>query len=243
MRKTFIFFISLIIIYIHGQHERTGSVHAPNHSPLENVLIINTNTGQKTHSDKNGKFSINAKINEELRLVKEGYERIIHLIKSPEPQLSFQMQKAEVVIQEVIFSKKNSDQIQKSIGVRKSNPNEKQRLPVTEVKDVLLPILLGQLNLQGIQDLVTGDSRRRKTLYKYEDLQDHIAWIKYRIASSFFTEKGVPEERISEFLTYAISQKPEITTYIKAKNIQRVEWSLEPLISIYTARLQQSKKE
>ncbi|WP_333853506.1 hypothetical protein [Epilithonimonas sp.] len=42
---------------------------------VNQVLVININSQEKTYSDSKGQFLINGNINDELRFVKLGYER------------------------------------------------------------------------------------------------------------------------------------------------------------------------
>jgi hypothetical protein len=111
-----------------------------------------------------------------------------------------------------------------------------------EVKEVLLPMLLGQLNVQGVYDLVSGKARRQKRAYRYDDLQEHILWVRKRVEDEYFTKTGIPIERISEFIEFSFLYKPQIRTYVKAKNLAGVLLRIEEVIPVYLERLKTTKQ-
>lgn len=88
-------------------------------------------------------------------------------------------------------------------------PVGKMRETPADIKQVLLPILLGNLNIQGLYDVVSGDARRMKRQYKYDDLQEDIAWIRERVEDDYFIKEGIPKERISEFIEFSFLDKPQ----------------------------------
>ena len=89
------------------------------------------------------------------------------------------------------------------------------------------------LNIQAVYDLVSGKSRRLKSLYKYEDLQERIIWIKERIDPDYFISQGVEKEKINEFLQFSLMINPNIGRYISAKNISAVELELDKAMELY----------
>ncbi len=46
------------------------------------------------------------------------------------------------------------------------------------------------VNVQAIYDVFSGKSRRLRRLYKYEDLQEGLAWIQNNIDLEYFAEAG-----------------------------------------------------
>lgn len=244
--RILIFFLLLFSMWASGQERVKGVVLSEEGRAISKVLIINIKTGAKFYTDEQGAFEIEAKVSEEIRGVKEGYERFTHIIKTSDfgQHLSFKMKLTETLINEVVITKLSKEKLadlQKSIGVPQVNWKVREKGKATQTKDVLLPLLAGALNLSGIHDLASGNARRKKNLYKYEDFQDNVDWIKNRSGTIFFIEKNIPEERISEFITFAITEKKEINQLIKAKNIHRIEKLLLELIPIYLKRLEGSE--
>lgn len=219
--------------------EISGKVITEEGLDLNKVLIINIKSGIKSYSDNEGEFRIEAKNTDEIRLVSEGYERISHFVKVSDfgQKLTFKMKKSAQEIPEVVITKVSKEKLadlKKSIGLPEPIKT-KPYVPTT--KDVVLPMLLGQLNIQGMQDLITGDARRRRTLYQYEDFQENVEWVRDRIGVAFFQEKGVPEERVTEFITFAITEKAEIKNAIKRRDIRQIEKLMEAVLPVYLKRL------
>jgi len=111
-----------------------------------------------------------------------------------------------------------------------------------EVKTGLLPIWLGNLNVQGLYDLISGKAKKQKRQYRYDDLQEHIAWIRNRVEDEYFIKAGIPADRISEFIQFSFVAKPQVRTYVKARNLSGVLLRLEETIPLFLERLQDSSK-
>jgi hypothetical protein len=204
-----------------------------------------------------GQFSIEASPNDELRFVKADFRRVSAIV----PANGFSSQLLVVLIpipkeiEEVKVVKKPTGDLEtdsrmaskadKGEIVRQAvglpQPVGKMREKPAEVKQVLLPILLGSLDVQGTYDLISGKARRQKRQYRYDDLQEHIAWVRNRVDNEYFTKAGIPEERISEFIQYSFEVKPQVRTYVKAKNLSGVLLRMEETMPVYLERLKQNK--
>lgn len=215
---------------------------------LSSVLVVNISNQAKTYTDTNGNFQIPANTGDELRFVRENYYRLSQFIftNNTSTFLNIELTKIPTEIAEVhiinlsgdlgkdskmLTKKDKTAELEKEIGVPK--PPEKPREKPAELEQILIPILVGQLNVQKVYDLISGKSRRQKNLYKYEDLQDKISWVKQNIEASYFTKLGIPENRISEFLQFSFSQNPIILDYVKAKNASAIALVLEELAPVY----------
>jgi hypothetical protein len=132
------------------------------------------------------------------------------------------------------------EQVRDAVGL--PQPVGKMRERPAEVKSVLLPILLGNLNVQGVYDLISGKARRQKRQYRYDDLQEHVAWIRDRIDDDYFVKAGIPADRISEFIQFSFLAKPQVRTYVKAKNLSGVMLRLEETAPLFIQRLKENQK-
>lgn len=242
--------IILIFLFgiIYSQETVTGKITDQDHSDLASVMIINMATDQKTYSDSSGEFSISASEDDELRFVKAGYERnSLRVLKSGINSRVFMMMiKVPEEIEEVKVARKEDaarrtkgEQVRDAVGL--PQPRGKMREKPAEVKQVLIPILLGQLNVQGAYDLISGKARRQKRAYRYDDLQEHILWVRNRVDNDYFAKAGIPVERISEFIEFSFSENPHIRTYVKSKNLSGVLFRMEETIPTYLERLQTGK--
>lgn len=257
--KEKLFFVFLFWFgIIFSQEIVTGKITDDNDINLGAVTVVNMSTDQKVYTNSLGEFSIEAFSNDELRFVRTGYERISKrvLINGINSQLTITLIKIPEDIEEVKVAKKltgdlgddsrlvakvdKGEIVQQAVGL--PQPIGKMRETPADVKRVLLPILLGSLDVQGTYDLISGKARRQKRQYRYDDLQEHIVWIRKRVDDDYFIKAGISAERISEFIEFAFVTKPQTRTYVKAKNLSGVLLRLEEVIPLYTERLKQLKQ-
>ncbi|MCD0479609.1 carboxypeptidase regulatory-like domain-containing protein [Chryseobacterium sp. LC2016-29] len=250
MRKNLAVFFFFLTIYFFGQHKITGKTLSENDMIVASVLVVNISNDQKVYSNSLGEFSIEGTEKDEIRFIKKGYERASRKVSDVESSMNVILVRIPEEIEEVEIISTTGDlakdskrltkidkreQLQKDIGLPK--PPEKPREVPAEVKKVLLAAAFGNVNVQAVYDLISGKSRRQKRWYKYEDVQDDILWIRKRIDDDDFVKDGIPVERISEFLEFSFIIKPEIRSYVKAKNISRVMFNLDEVIPFYVDRL------
>ncbi len=251
----FMLMITLLVsVNIYSQQATiTGTIRDDNNRELANVMVVNMATDQKTATNSDGMFSVQASANDELRFVKKGYERISRrvLANGINSQLVIVMAKLPEEIEEVKVQPLTGDLSKDSRAVARINKAEivqeavglpqpvgKMRERPAEVKHVLLPILVGQLDVQGVYDLISGKARRQKRQYRYDDLQEHILWVRNRVDDDYFIKAGVPLERISEFIEFSFLVKPHVRTYVKARNLSGVLLRMEETLPLYIERLQ-----
>ena len=64
----------------------SGKVETEEGLSIGNVMVINLKTNEKVNTDENGNFTISAKLQDEIRFVKKGYDRVSHVVKSADFQ-------------------------------------------------------------------------------------------------------------------------------------------------------------
>lgn len=257
-RKIVLFLMMLCSTFIFSQLAVTGRIVDETGGNLSKVIVINMSTDKKVYSDAEGIFSINANPNDELRFVKEDFKRISRrvLTNGVNSPLFITLYMIPKDVGEVKIVKKltgdletdsrivakvdKGEQVRDAVGL--PQPVGKMREKPAEVKSVLLPMLLGNLNVQGVYDLISGKARRQKRQYKYDDLQEHILWIRDRIDDDYFVKAGIPADRISEFIQFSFLAKPQVRTYVKAKNLSSVMLRLEETVPLFIERLKQNQK-
>lgn len=245
----------LLSANIFSQQTITGQVIDESGESLSAVTIVNMATDKKTYSNSQGMFSIDASPNNELRFVKEDFRRVSKTVLTDgiNSQLLITLFQIPKDIGEVKIVKKLSgdlehdsrivakidkgEQVRNAVGL--PQPVGKMREKPAEVKSVLLPILLGNLNVQGLYDLISGKAKKQKRQYRYDDLQEHILWVRNRVEDDYFVKAGIPAARISEFIEFSFVAKPQVRTYVKARNLAGVLLRLEETIPLFLQRLQQ----
>lgn len=222
---------------------------------LPAVTVINISSDKKTYTDAAGTFSIDASAQDEIRFVRPGFERAsIRTGQNSSEELDIKLIRTAREIEEVKVPNITGDLTKDARSVAKADkgravqdavglpqPTGKMREKPAEVKQVLVPILLGQLNVQGMYDLISGKARKQKRQYRYDDLQEDVLWIRDRVEDDYFTKEGIPEERISEFIAFSFIAKPQSRTFVKSKNLSGALLSMDEMIPVFKARLQETK--
>ncbi|TDX86013.1 carboxypeptidase regulatory-like domain-containing protein [Epilithonimonas xixisoli] len=242
MKKFLFLYFLLISISIYSQ-TLSGIVVTDDSARLPKTLVVNMSSDQKVWSNELGEFSINAKPGDEIRFVKENYERE-KVIVSNNLNITVRLSKIPMEIEEVKIENKRvaeakKEELRKSIGLPKG-PEKPREKPAEAVNDILMP-LIGippTIKIQAIYDVLSGKSRRLKRLYKYEDLQEGLAWIRNNVDLEYFSDAGIAPERFNDFLIFSLRDE-KVLMYMKAKNLGGITISLDNNIKDYLERIAQ----
>lgn len=244
MKKLNILFcIFFFAVRISAQQIFSGKVTTEEGIALEQVLVINMRNKEQAYTSSNGEFKITANISDEFRFVKKGYDRISHLVKVSDfdKHILLKMKKSETTINEVVIIPKSKiDRLKKDIEVPTVKKGTESKPKPAKWKDVVkippIPIVIA-FDVSAFEELITGNARRKKTRYKYEDMQADILQVKEFLGEEYFIENKIPSERIHEFLEFSIIEKPEIKKHMKTGNQTQIIMILEELFPIYHKRL------
>ena len=250
-----LFLISLFFaIKISAQQTVYGKITDEEQHPIPAVLVMNMKTGIQIYSDLEGNFSINGNLGDEIRFVRKNYERVSVFFNGENQRyVSITLDRVAVPIEEVKIEQvkltgnlgtdsRNLTKIDRTeilnaeIGVPKP-PEKPREKPADLKKDFLKPLLFLTIKPQSIYDLLSGDARRKKNRYRYEDLQDNIGWIRKRLDDSYFTEFRIPEEKISEFIAFSFYENPQILSAVKAKNLTKAMFLMEEKMPVYLEKI------
>ncbi len=244
--KKKIFFISLMFLAVMKMmaQEIKGKIITEDGVKIENVLIINIKNNEKTYSNAEGYFKISARNGEEIRLVKRGYERFVYIVKEVDFQreVVLKMNHSEITIDELILAKikLTGDLAKDTKALNKESTNEKlqKSLGIATIEKQVKSLGSSGISFDP-NNLFGKQKRQKKILVKYENQENNAEWIKIRIDENYFTEKGVPRERIMEFISFALTEKSELSASIKRRNITQVRSILEQVFPIYLKRLRE----
>ncbi|GGP05754.1 hypothetical protein GCM10010992_23090 [Cloacibacterium rupense] len=241
-----------------GQETLSGKVVTEQSTELSSVLVVNITTDDKTYTNSEGNFKILAKKGDEIRFLKEKYDRasISVFYVDFQKKLKIILTKTPIEIKEVQIKPRltgNLNKDSKSLNKRNRNqelqnaiglppPPEKPREKPAEVaRDILLPIITGNLNIQAIYDVASGKAKRQKRLYKYQDLQENIVWVRQKIEDEYFINLGIPKEDINSFIEYSFAKNPFALRYAKAENVSGFLLQIEEPAISFVKILQQKK--
>ncbi len=234
--KRFLLFYCLCISFLVCSQTISGVVVSEEDHPISKVLIVNMSSNQKVYTDNFGNFSIAGKMGDELRFAKEKYkgERIKinnDLLKVILQQLPQEIEEVKIVNKRLAESQE--EKLRTDIGLPKGP--EKPREKPADLADDFLRIP-PKVNIQNIYDAISGKSRRLKRLYKYEDLQEGLAWIQNNIDLEYFAEAGISPEKFNDFLMFSLKDE-KVLMYMKAKNIGGLTVSLDNHIGAYLEKI------
>lgn len=234
--KRFLLFYCLCISFFVCSQTISGVVVSEEDHPISKVLIVNMSSNQKVYTDNFGNFSIAGKMGDELRFAKEKYkgERIKinnDLLKVILQQLPQEIEEVKIINKRLAESQE--EKLRKDIGLPKGP--EKPREKPADLADDFLRIP-PKVNIQNIYDAISGKSRRLKRLYKYEDLQEGLAWIQNNIDLEYFAEAGISPEKFNDFLMFSL-QDEKVLMYMKAKNLGGLTVSLDNHIGAYLEKI------
>ena len=234
--KRFLLFYCLCISFFVCSQTISGVVVSEEDHPISKVLIVNMSSNQKVYTDNFGNFSIAGKMGDELRFAKEKYkgERIKinnDLLKVILQQLPQEIEEVKIVNKRLAESQE--EKLRKDIGLPKEP--EKPREKPADLADDFLRIP-PKVNIQNIYDAISGKSRRLKRLYKYEDLQEGLVWIKTNVDLEYFAEAGISPEKFNDFLMFSLKDE-KVLMYMKAKNIGGLTVSLDNHIGAYLEKI------
>ena len=208
---------------------------------IPKTLVVNMRSDQKVLSNELGEFSIPAKTGDEIRFVKENYEREKWIV-SDNLNITIRLSKIPMEIEEVTIENKRvaeakKEELRQSIGLPKG-PEKPREKPADAVDDIVRPLIRipPMVNVQAIYDVVSGKSRRMKRLYKYEDLQEGLAWINNNVDLEYFAEAGITPDKFNDFLMFSLRDE-KVLMYMKAKNIGGITISLDNNIKDYLERI------
>lgn len=235
--KRFLFFYFLLISISICSQTISGTVISEESNPISKVLIVNMTSNQKVYSDNVGNFSIEGKIGDELRFAKERYkgEKIIisnNFLKVVLQELPQEIEEVKIINKRLAESQE--EKLRQSIGLPKA-PEKSREKPIG-AKEVLLPLLGASLNVDNLYKWLSGNSRRLKNRYKYEDLQEGLVWIKTNVDLEYFAEAGISPDKFNDFLMFAL-QDEKVLMYMKAKNVGGITVALDNNIVAYLERI------
>lgn len=239
MKNIIVLFALIFSMPIFAQ-QVVGRVISEEEIGIGGVMLINLKTNEKVYTHTDGKFRITAQKGEEIRAIKKGYERISYIVKDEGVELTLKMPLAEVQIEEVLITKiKLTGDIAKDTkALDKETQKEKLRkaLGMEEIEKKVRTLSSLGMNFDP-NNLFGKEKRHKKSVAKYEAQENNADWIRLRIEDEYFVEKGIPAERIPEFLTFALSERTELSAIIRAKNLTKVRAILEEVLPIYIKRL------
>ncbi len=170
---------------------------------VNQVLVVNINSQEKSYSDFKGQFLINANIGDELRFLKDGYDRKNIIVKDSK-ELFVTLSKQVIEIEEVEVKKKLSGNL--AADSKLFNENKKKIALNNDLKVYFeapsSEELLKPKHGEFIQPVGEGFSFGEiKNKWKLPDL---VEWLRENLTDDYFFSMGFKFPEINPFLYYSL---------------------------------------
>ncbi|MDW9383029.1 hypothetical protein [Chryseobacterium sp. JV558] len=257
IRKTVFLVPFCIASGLGAQQKISGRVITGNDLDVAPVLIVNISAGKSMLSDMSGKFEIEAKENDEIRFVKEGYYRADKKITGEDfnSPMNIILKKMEIQIPEVRIKYKPTGNLAKynqhlnesrKIQSLKSDMEDYMKSPLIQPlpNNTLSKTFTGhdfnagQVNVLGVLSAVAGlvkkTTKPKITKANYNETQDFLRRVRNEINLNFLKKYGMDEEQIDTFLIYAEKTRLLAKRYRKDFQISVVEYELKVAFGEYS---------
>jgi len=265
--KLLFLLITLISIKTFSQSDYIlGSITNESGDKLPGASVYNLRTDQVVVSDKMGNFAIPAKPSDELRIVRQGYERKLISLTSDNFSKSLEVKLTTIPqeIEEVKLSFKPTGILKKD--VTRLNPPPKvvalnsamslyMKTPLNQVEaKTTTPsafkqpdFAAGQLNLLKLAGAISGlvgkATSSPKTTADYAETQEFYKRVKSVIDLGYYTKYGLDEYDFDIFLAYADQAHDLAKNYRKNFNKAAIEFKLKEAFAEYIKTHNFSKKQ
>jgi len=226
--KNFLFFFLVVVQPLFSQSVLNGKIISDD-APLDSVLIVNTATKKHTYALKNGIFSIEANLNDELVIASPKIEGLQIKLNSN----SFKMNPLIIAVKVKPFELeevKVSHITAKSLGIIDKNAKE-----YTPAERKLYTANGGQKNLygtntrvsvDGILNGISGRSAMLEKVVEIEKFESNSEKMIYLLTEDFFlTTLRISKESLKGFLVYT-SENLGIAKLLTDKNIAALKLRL-----------------
>lgn len=170
---------------------------------VSQVLVVNINSQEKTYSNSQGQFIINADLGDELRFVKEGYERKVLKITNTD-EVFINLIKLITEIEEVEVKKKLSGNLDEDSKL--FNENKKKVALNNDLKVYFKTRSSGELMKPKPGEFVqpVGQGFTIGGPDNKWGVTDLVEWIRENLTDEYFISLGLAFPEINSFLYYSL---------------------------------------
>lgn len=169
---------------------------------VNRVLVVNINSQEKTYSNSQGQFFINANLGDELRFVKEGYERKILIVRNYN-DLLINLNKIAIEIEEVQIQQKLSGNLGKDSKLFNEN---KKKVGLNNDLKVYFKAPSSEELLKPKHGEFVQPVGQGFTFGKIDDkwtVSDFVEWIRENLTDEYFISMGLSFQEINSFIFYS----------------------------------------
>ncbi|MBU8884092.1 hypothetical protein KSK37_13445 [Kaistella sp. DKR-2] len=243
--KLLYLFCLLLSATVFSQEYIFGKVSTESGTELPSAVIINMRTDEKILTDKDGNFMIAAKTGDEIRFIKNTYERKIQMITTENfsRPLNISLEKSPYLIEEIELAfnptgnlkkdVKSLDPPKRVVALNSSMDSYMRTSPTEPSPKLITPSAFGPKDFNAGQvdivkavsalvGLVSKSTSSPLTKANYAETQDFFRKIKTTMDLSFYTSQGWDEEELDRFLIYADDVYSLAKKYRKNFNVNAI---------------------
>lgn len=255
----YLFFL-LLSLSAYAQNIISGNTVSEQGYILQNVLIININNNTQVISDNQGFFKIKANENDELRFIKEKYDRAIRKVNNQDlfSLISVTLVQSATEIETVDLGFNTTGDLKKDISLRSSNkkkflneeiknyikthPEEKKDTRITKPTFGVPDMNQGQVSILsvgngasgGILGLVTKQIfKKDKRKPNYSEIQNFHRKVKHSFYGDYFIQQGLDEFEFDSYLVYLDTKYKFSEKHFNNFNTFEIEKKLKNLLQDY----------
>ncbi|HIB8179653.1 TPA: hypothetical protein ACWX1I_001034 [Elizabethkingia anophelis] len=231
IKKLLLYFTFLLFVCGKSQFTFSGKIINDEGQKQGGIQIHNMRTGSSVLSDSNGDFNIHAREGDEIRLISSQFLRTNIVLKEGHFK-NIQTIKLDPFVKDIAGVQLDKISVKDKVKVMQNKiglpppPKKPREIPPPTMKQVgAIKYLLSNRNLDNLYKNLSGDARRMRSLYHYEDAEEKLSWIRENVGNNFFEENSIPKDRQTEFIHFVMGRE-ELHIPIKEKNIDAVKFAL-----------------
>lgn len=170
---------------------------------VNQVLVININSDEKTYSNPQGQFFINANLGDELRFLKVGYERkVLKIINTDEVVIN--LIKLVTQIEEVEVRKRLSGNL--ADDSKLFNENKRKIALNNDIKVYFKTQSSGELMKPKTGEFVqpVGEGFTFGDIKNKWKLPDLVEWLRENLTDGYFISFGMESPEVNSFIYYSL---------------------------------------
>lgn len=255
MRIITLFFLCFFGIVINAQKLINGQVVSESNKGIPNVEIINISNNFKTTTDSEGRFIIKATDEDELRIVKQGYDRTNHRLEYQDFLSDFKVKlipktiEIEAVDVGLAMTGNLKKDLKKVTNLKVENLNDELTVymrikpnyvipKATIPKDFQNPTVPNVgVDLFKAASFISGlfNAKPEKPIFSASELQSKQFYknLKNDLGEDYFLSFGLKNTDIDMFLSFCETKKHLASKYFKNYNVGVIKVELESLYIQY----------
>lgn len=248
MKLKLFFFLSFIFfINIHAQEYIFGKITTEESAEMPEVTVINIRTDERVATNRDGHFMISGRAGDELRFVKDGYERTNRKItkENISSPINVALKREATLIAEVEIKKGITGDIK--IDSKNLNPPKK----VQKLKSDLA-VYISQKSDPRILAARPGEFVQPKgqvfsigaAANKWDDV-DFMNYLTYALGEKYFTDLKIDKSLIQHFIYYVFAggfERKKILKYGFCSDTDLMRFQRAVLIRISSYRAPQTQR-